>query len=94
LQPLLTCTRQISNRVLVALKHKPCQLRLAWENALQRSIFGALQDIEVILLGVVFQKYAAPNGTRIRISSGGETKKIRVLVGDLKTSLAKSPNAR
>ena len=37
-------------------------------------------------------KYAAPNDYQIRISLGGETKKIKVLVSDPKTSLAKSPN--
>lgn len=44
-------------------------------------------------LGWSTQKYAALNDCQIRISSGGETKKIRVLVSDVKTSLAKSPNA-
>jgi hypothetical protein len=38
-------------------------------------------------------KYAAPNDCQIRISSGGETKKIKVLDSEPNPSLAKSPNA-
>ena len=39
-------------------------------------------------------KYAAPNDCQIRISSGGETKKIKVLGSEPNPSLAKSPNAQ
>jgi hypothetical protein len=38
-------------------------------------------------------KYAALNDCRIRISSGGETKKIKVLDSEPNPSLAKSPKA-
>jgi len=38
--------------------------------------------------------FAALLDGHIRISPGGETKKIKVLDSDPKTSLAKSPNAR
>jgi hypothetical protein len=38
-------------------------------------------------------KYAALNDCQIRISSGGETKKIKVLDSEPNPSLAKSPNA-
>ena len=38
-------------------------------------------------------EYAAPNDCQIRISSGGETKKIKVLDSEPNQSLAKSPNA-
>jgi hypothetical protein len=38
-------------------------------------------------------KYAALNDCQIRISSGGETKKLKVLDGEPNQSLAKSPNA-
>ena len=38
-------------------------------------------------------EYAALNGCQIRISSGGETKKIKVLDSEPNPSLAKSPNA-
>ena len=39
------------------------------------------------------QKYAALNDHQIRISSGSETKKIKVLDSEPNQSLAKSPNA-
>jgi hypothetical protein len=39
-------------------------------------------------------EYAAPNDCQIRISSGGETKKIKVLDSEPNQSLAKSPNAQ
>ena len=39
-------------------------------------------------------KYAALNDCQIRISSGGETKKIKVLDSEPNPSLAKSPNAQ
>jgi len=39
-------------------------------------------------------KYAAPNDCQIRISFGGETKKIKVLDSEANPSLAKSPNAQ
>jgi hypothetical protein len=38
-------------------------------------------------------EYAAPNDCQIRISSGGETEKIKVLDSEPNPSLAKSPNA-
>ena len=47
----------------------------------------------MISLGWSTQKYAALNDCQIRISSGGETKKIKVLDSEPNQSLAKSPNA-
>jgi hypothetical protein len=44
-------------------------------------------------LGWSPQKYAALNDCQIRISSGGETKNIKVLDSEPNQSLAKSPNA-
>jgi hypothetical protein len=44
-------------------------------------------------LGGSAREYAAPNDCQIRISSGGETKKIKVLDSEPNQTLAKSPNA-
>jgi hypothetical protein len=53
-----------------------------------------LDDGQVASLTWFPLKYAALNDCQIRISSGGETKKIKVLGSEPNQSLAKSPNAQ